>query len=68
MTGCVPLASARDEARFGGKAVSLAQALRGSLPVPGGFALDVELVEAVVGGDAAAEELLEPAFAALAQV
>ncbi len=65
MTDCVPLASARDEARFGGKAVSLGQALRSSLPVPGGFALDVELVDAVVRGDATAAGVLKRAFVAL---
>ena len=65
MIDCVALESARDETRFGGKAVSLGQALRASLPVPDGFALDVELVETVVRGEAAAGELLEPAFAAL---
>jgi pyruvate,water dikinase len=65
VTDCVALASARDESRFGGKAVSLGQALRASLPVPDGFALDVELVEAIVRGDAVAGESLEQAFAAL---
>jgi pyruvate,water dikinase len=65
VTGCVPLASALDEARFGGKAVSLGLALRATLPVPDGFALDVELVEAVVRSEAAARELLESTFVAL---
>lgn len=54
----VSLAEAREEARFGGKAVSLGHMLRRGLPVPDGFALSVELVRAVHGGDAEASESL----------
>lgn len=38
----VPLADAIDPRRFGGKAASLARATRAGLPVPEGFALDVD--------------------------
>jgi pyruvate,water dikinase len=41
----IPLARADDERLFGGKAVSLGTALRAGLPVPGGFALSVALVD-----------------------
>jgi len=46
----VALADAVDASRFGGKAASLAQALRAGLPVPGGFALEARQVEAIAGG------------------
>ena len=39
-----PLEDAADEAAFGGKAAQLAAALTAGLPVPGGFALDWEVV------------------------
>jgi pyruvate,water dikinase len=52
----VPLAEARDESRFGSKAVGLGQAARAGLPLPPGVALSGALVEAVAGGD-------EPAIA-----
>lgn len=48
-----PLEHAQDEARFGGKAVQLGAALRAGLPAPRGFALDWEIVAAIVAGDAA---------------
>ena len=47
----VPLAEARDEATFGGKAVQLGAALRAGLPVPPGVALAAALVDAVAAGD-----------------
>jgi len=47
-----PLAEARDEGSFGGKAVQLGAALRAGLPVPPGFALDAPGVDAIVAGDA----------------
>jgi pyruvate, water dikinase len=50
----VPLADARDEGAFGGKAVQLGAGIRAGLPVPDGFALAAELVEAVARGDQAA--------------
>jgi pyruvate,water dikinase len=54
----IPLADARDERAFGGKAVQLGAAIRAGLPVPEGFALDAELVEAVGRGDQAARAQL----------
>lgn len=50
----IPLADARDERAFGGKAVQLGAAIRAGLPVPEGIALATELVEAVARGDQAA--------------
>ena len=47
----VALADARDEGSFGGKAVQLGAGIRAGLPVPDGFALTAELVEAVARGD-----------------
>ncbi len=46
----IPLDSASDPARFGGKAAELSRALGSGLPVPQGYALDVEMVEAIVAG------------------
>ena len=43
----VPLTEAHDRDAFGGKASALASALAAGLPVPGGWALPVELVAAV---------------------
>jgi pyruvate, water dikinase len=45
-----PLAQASDPARFGGKAVELARGLELGLPVPDGFALDVEAAATLVSG------------------
>jgi len=42
------LGDADDATRFGGKAAQLALGIQHGLPIPGGFALDVETVEAVV--------------------
>jgi pyruvate,water dikinase len=55
----VTLADARDERTFGGKAVQLGAAVRAGLPVPDGFALAAELVEAVAQGDRAARTALD---------
>jgi pyruvate, water dikinase len=45
------LEQAGDAQRFGGKAAALASALRAELPVPGGWALDHTLVDAIAAGD-----------------
>jgi len=52
----LPLAEVFDTSVFGSKAVGLGQALRDGLPVPPGFALSGQLVEAVAGADEAAVE------------
>lgn len=44
----VELRLAEDEAIFGGKSVQLGASLRGGLPVPPGWALSVEFVDAIV--------------------
>lgn len=49
-----PLAEVTDPGRYGGKAAQLGASLRAGLPVPDGFALSVDAVEAVVAGDEAA--------------
>ena len=54
-----PLADAVDGDLFGGKAVQLGAAIRSGLPVPNGYALSAEVVEAVVGRDPAATAALE---------
>lgn len=59
----MPLGEAETEAEFGGKAVSLGRALRAGLPVPAGFALSCEWVEAVVRNDSTVLAQLEAAFA-----
>ena len=61
----VPLAEARDEAIFGGKAVALGTAIRSGLPVPPGVALATDLVDAIAHGDPAARDRLERASAGL---
>ncbi len=48
-----PLADAIDEDVFGGKAVQLGAAIRNRLPVPTGYALSPDVVEAIARGDAA---------------
>lgn len=60
-----PLADALDEAQFGGKAASLARALRASLPVPSGFALATAHVDAVFDRHPDAVARLRSSFAAL---
>jgi pyruvate, water dikinase len=49
-----PLAQTEDAGIFGGKAVQLGASLRAGLPVPPGFALSVDEVDAIALGDAAA--------------
>jgi pyruvate, water dikinase len=49
--GLVPLAEARDESTFGGKAVSLGAAIRAGLPVPPGAALSWQMVTRVAQAD-----------------
>ena len=56
-----PLAEAVDGALFGGKAVQLGAAIRGGLPVPGGYALSADLVEAVTRGVGGATAEIERA-------
>ena len=58
----VPLAAARLEDEFGGKAVQLGTAIRAGLPVPPGFALGAPCVEAVAAGDPAATEATVDCF------
>jgi pyruvate,water dikinase len=62
VTKPVPLAEAGDEGLYGGKSASLSRAIRAGLPVPPGFALSVDAVDAVVeeaeGAIAALEEIL----------
>ena len=48
MTNPVVLADAEDEKLFGGKCVSLGRALKAGLPTPGGYALEVALVNDLV--------------------
>jgi pyruvate,water dikinase len=54
-----PLADAVDGDVFGGKAVQLGAAIRSGLPVPTGYALSAEVVEAVVRRDPGATAALE---------
>ena len=58
----VELAQVDAEREFGGKAVKLGEAVRAGLPVPPGFAVDVELVEAVARGDRGGHEQVVRAF------
>lgn len=58
----VPFEEARDESRFGGKSVKLGEARARGLPTPPGYALDVDLVEAVVAGNAGAIAAVTPIF------
>ena len=62
----VPLSEAIEENRFGGKCVSLGTALRANLPAPDGYALAVDLVDAIAGGDEHAGHSVLALFAALA--
>lgn len=55
----VPLEQADDEKIFGGKSVQLGASLRAGLPVPPGWALSVDLVEAAVQGDPGTLEVLK---------
>jgi pyruvate, water dikinase len=54
-----PLADAVDGDVFGGKAVQLGAAIRSGLPVPPGYALSADVVEAVVKRDPAATAALD---------
>ena len=65
MTNPVPLAEAREEGLYGGKSASLSRAVRAGLPVPPGFALSVDAVEAVVGAAEEAIAALEEVLAVL---
>ncbi|PCI80788.1 MAG: hypothetical protein COB20_02730 [SAR86 cluster bacterium] len=66
VSSAVPLKDAIEEARFGGKCVSLGFALRAELPAPGGYALAVDLVSAIASGDEAARASIAPLFAEFA--
>jgi len=52
VTDVLPLAEASDTSRFGSKAVGLGEAIRAGLPVPPGYALTGDVVEAVASEDA----------------
>jgi len=58
----VAFSDCHEEDRFGGKVVSLGEAVRAGLPVPPGFGIEVELVNAVVAGDEHAIEHVISAF------
>jgi pyruvate,water dikinase len=61
----VALSEVVDENRFGGKAASLGRSIRGGLPVPEGFGLDVDAVDEIAGNGAAATEPCEALLSAL---
>lgn len=63
MPAVTPLADATDGAASGGKAASLGAAARAGLPVPAGFALSVDAVEAVVREDPVAVAAVRTACA-----
>ena len=54
-----PLAEVFDQGVFGGKAVQLGVAIRHGLPVPPGYALSPDAVEAIAGEEAAAMAALD---------
>ena len=62
----VLLKDAIEESLFGGKCVSLGVALRANLPAPRGYALPVDLVDAVAYKDESAVAAVLPLFAELA--
>ena len=62
----VRLEEATDPAKFGGKAVQLGAALRAGLPVPPGYAVSVEALNAVQAGEPAAIAEAQAAAARLA--
>lgn len=66
MSDIVPLHAALDESRYGGKCASLARALQAGLPVPGGYALDTEIVARIAGGNKADCERVRGLFKDLA--
>ncbi len=53
MKAVVRLADARDTGQFGSKAVGLGDAARGELPIPPGFALSGDIVEAIAADEEA---------------
>ena len=55
----VELRHADDEIVFGGKSVQLGASVRAGLPVPPGWALSVDFIDAIVNKDQAALETLE---------
>lgn len=55
----LPLATADDTRRFGGKAVSLGASLRAGLPVPGGVAVAWELLDALAAGEAQEQDFAD---------
>jgi pyruvate,water dikinase len=59
----VPLIEAVTERDFGGKAVQLGAAIRAGLPVPPGFAIDAELVDALARGAGESRETVARTFA-----
>lgn len=61
----VSLIEARDERRFGGKAVSLGEALRLGFEVPEGWALGVDLVAEVAAAEVSAENRVRELFGTL---
>ena len=61
----VALSEVGDERRFGGKAASLGRSLRVGLPVPEGFALDVDTIEEIARIGAGATETCEAMLLAL---
>ena len=65
MTRPVTLADVLEEERFGGKAASLGRSLRGGLPVPDGFGLDVDTVEEIVRAGTTASATCEEMLATL---
>lgn len=64
----IRLCDALDASRFGGKAAQLGAALRAGLPVPDGFALDVDAVDRIASGDAASIERCLAALPELGRV
>lgn len=65
MKQVVPLERARDTSLFGSKAVGLGGALRDQLPVPPGFAISGDLVDAIAAGDREAILAVEEAVQGL---
>ncbi|HKI74441.1 MAG TPA: PEP/pyruvate-binding domain-containing protein [Pseudomonadales bacterium] len=62
----VPFIDCMEEERFGGKVKSLGEACRAGLPVPPGYGVEVELVNAVVSGEAHATSAVKAAFEKMA--
>jgi pyruvate,water dikinase len=61
----LPLTEQLEECLVGGKAASLAIAMRAGLPVPAGVALPLEFVDRVAAGDAEARQQLAAIFRTL---